>query len=166
MANRGKQLEKRIETVNEHYIYLELAEIQFIPTPMGNIKQPDGSSMAIYKKKSTVDFIGTMTGGRSVAFDAKETELETRYELKQIEPHQIEFLTRTHKLGGAAFFLIEFKAFNELYYVPLPVIKEYWDTAQQHKGKFQSIPYSAFKEIGHLVKQGRGVALDYLAHIN
>lgn len=155
-ANRGKSLEQRIDVVNSHYKYLNIAQIQFVPTPMRNVPNPRGGTMAVYSEKSTVDFIGTLQGGRSVAFDCKQTKLKTRYDLKYIEPHQMEFLEYTHKMGGAAFFLIEFTALNEIYFLPFASVKEFWAAGDK------SIPYSYFKQP---VTQGRGVALDYLIYL-
>lgn len=163
-ANRGKHLEQRINTVNEHYQYLNMAMIQFIQTPMRQTTGPDGNKIWIHGEKSTVDFVGTMAGGRAVAFDAKETKNKTRFELKNIKAHQIEFLEHFQKLGGAAFFIIEFTYHNKIYFAPLDDIKPLWYKAGVSERRNKSIPYDWFwgkREI----KPGRGVALDYLAHI-
>ncbi len=53
------------------------------------------------KKKSTVDYIGLFKGV-PIAFDAKETKIETRFDLSNIKEHQYHFLENWEKNGGIA----------------------------------------------------------------
>ena len=54
------------------------------PEPMRPISQPNkrGQFLACYEKKAQVDFCGTMRGGRSVRFEAKQ-----HYPFPQSVPH-------------------------------------------------------------------------------
>lgn len=160
-ANRGMGLETLIEYANAQYSAKGIATIQKVATPWKVLWKGNQVVSAFPEKKSTVDFIG-VSKGKSIAFDAKETELKTRFPLSNIEQHQIDFLRDWEKNGGIAFLIINFKAHNEIYFLPFAYIDGL--NATGAKG---SIPYASFKEMRNVyqIGQGNGIVLDYLKHI-
>jgi len=94
------------------------------------------TSKGLVAQSSTVDFVGLLDGGMFIAFDAKETSVTTRFDLKNIKGHQLEYLQVVKGLGGLAFFLIHFKKVyaDELFVVPISLIEEHWN------GSKSSIP--------------------------
>ena len=157
-ANRGMGLETLIEHANEQYQAQGLAIIQKIATPWKVIRRGSQIVSAFPEKKSTVDFIGTYRG-RPIAFDAKSTQNKTRIPLSNFEDHQIKFLLQWLRYGGAAFFIVEFAALDEIYYLE---IMDFWEI---YKSGEKSIPVKWMREHGTRLQQGRGVVLDYLEAI-
>jgi len=116
---RGTELEKSVIKANLQYRKDKAAlilkkEVPIIITNRGAIPM-----------QSTVDFDGLVTGGKFIAFDAKETEQLSRFPLKNIKSHQISYLRFVENLGGIAFFLIHFKKINKLFRVPVSLVVEY-----------------------------------------
>lgn len=163
-ANRGKGLENIVNVANEHYYRMGLGLVQFIETPMKQIVS-GGQKVWVHAKRSTVDFFGTMKGGRSVAFDAKQTQSKTRFDLKNIGFHQVQFLEATKELGGAAFFIVEFTSYNKIFFVPLEKIAPLFHAAWDETGA-KSVKYEWFLSECPQVRPGRGVVLDYLTHVD
>lgn len=153
-ANRGKPLQRLINYTNEIYKRKGWALVDEVPTPTKNIK-----GRIVYEKKSTVDYHG-ITHGRALAFDAKSCRETTRFPIKNIHEHQINYLKRFQDQGGISFFIIEFAKKQEFYYVPFDFVYSYWIKAQE--GGKKSIPYEDIHFNCELIKSDRGVALDYL----
>ena len=144
-ANRGKVLEKKVEITNQQNLHQNKALVQKIPTPVNQVSKMDryGQFKAHYETKSTVDYIGVHEG-YAVAFDAKETKVETRFDLSNVKDHQYTFLSSWHANGGISFLIVEFKKLEELYYLPYKLLDKYWQNAL--KGGRKSIPYAEFKD--------------------
>ena len=157
-ANRGMGLETLIEYANAQYAAKGIALIQKVSTPWKVVRRGKQIVSAFPEKKSTVDFTGVYRGV-GIAFDAKETDLKTRFPYSNVEDHQIEFMKKWDINGGYAFFIIEFKAHKETYFLPFSQFMSHgiW------VGK--SIPYKWFKEHGQKIDQGNGMALDYLKFV-
>lgn len=169
-GNRGKSLEMDIETANMFYKMRKIARIDKAATPIKNLGPLHGrfnEFRACYDKASTVDFYGSVKGGKAVYFDAKATEIETRYPIADkalFKPHQIEFLNEQHSLGALCFLVIDFTKLREAYFVPWPVVMEYLEAAAA--GGKKSIPYSDFVERSDLYKISTAQGfLDYLEPI-
>lgn len=162
-ANRGVPFERLIERTNATYKNKGRANIQKIPTPWKVQRNPKTGKIikAFPEKKSTVDFIG-MAHGRGIAFEAKSTRERTRFPLKNIEPHQINFLKMWKDQGGVSFLLVEFEKHQEVYFLPFDDCLEWWN--QMKDGGRKSIPYDWFVFNCDLVKSRNGVLLDYLKH--
>ncbi|PZD95219.1 Holliday junction resolvase RecU [Paenibacillus sambharensis] len=160
-ANRGMGLETLIEYANAQYAAKGIANIQKIATPWKVVRRGKQIVTAFPEKKSTVDFIGVYEG-RAIAFDAKETENKTRFPLANIEQHQVDFMRAWVANGGVAFFLINFKAHQQIFYLPFGYIDGLNAT-----GATGSIPYKDFLRYRNVneVIQGNGIALDYLKHV-
>lgn len=155
-ANRGKAFEQLICLSNHQYKSKGWGLIDQVPTPTKNI-----NGRIVYDKKSTVDFYG-VSHGRAIAFDAKSTRISTRFDLKNVHDHQVEYLKKFQDQGGVAFLLIHFEKRQETYFVPLKFFLKYWDAAK--KGGPKSIPYEDFLVGCPLVRTSRGIALDYLKY--
>jgi recombination protein U len=154
--NRGKSFESQIDYTNRQYRLKGWALVDQVPTPAKNIK-----GRIIYEKKSTVDFIG-IAHGRGLAFDAKSTKQTTRFDLKNIHEHQMDYLIQYQDQGGLAFVLIHFEKKRETFYVPVDFIKPYWEA--WGSGGRASIPYKDLFFGCPLVHSEKGIALHYLRH--
>lgn len=163
-ANRGEWLEEAVEETNKEYVRLGKALVQKIATPVKvlNINQTTGRiTNGFYEKKSTVDYIGVWNG-KPLAFDAKETQVETRFDLSNVKEHQYLFLTSWHCNGGVAFLIIHFTTLEETYYLPYETLDKYWQ--DMLGGGRKSIPYDVVAKPEYRIKQGLGMELiDYLS---
>lgn len=131
----GNQLEKRITRQNILYRKSDKALILKVEVPIIL------TSKGLVAKQSTVDYTGTLNGGKSIAFDAKECKSKTSFPLSNIEGHQLAYLNFQQKLKGIAFFLIHFKTLheNEAFVTPLSLINKYYN-----KDGRKSIPIKDF----------------------
>ena len=149
----GRQFESLIVTANLQYKERGLAWIE-----KQEIEKKLQRGKMIYTKKGAPDFLGSIKGGRAVSFDCKSTA-ENRLPLKMItdKPHQLDKLQTLERLGGLAFYLVEFKAANKYFILPLDQVRAAID--RQRKGGRASIPLSEF-EIE--VTTDRHICLNYL----
>lgn len=165
-ANRGKNLESMIETSNQRYSFQGRALIQKIPTPVKvlDINSRTGKiKNGFYEQKSTVDYIG-LYEGIPIAFDAKETSIETRFDLSNVKQHQYEYLKDWVNNGGIGFLIIYFNSLDEIYYLPFKLLDKYWQGRKQ--GGRKSIPYAEIAQEEFLL-EGQGlVIVDYLSIID
>ena len=121
-------------------------------------KGKNAITLGYFEKKSTVDYMGVVQGV-PVAFDAKETNRKN-LPLSNIHTHQLEFMEKFENQRGAAFFLVSFTLYDEVYFLPYSSLKPYCENAA--KGGRKSIPYNDFKEIAIKVEGGKGVVVHYL----
>lgn len=154
---RGSALEEYINMTHTKYREHGLALVQKIPTPIkpveldpakGNIKK------AYFEERSTVDYIGVIQG-YSICFDAKECNL-TRFPLKNIHHHQMDFMKDFKNQGGFPFYIIHMKQLDQIYLVPYEAIEEAFRI--QEEGGPKSIPianfegyYKVYNKQGYLV---------------
>ena len=164
-AHRGKSLQTLIDTANNQYYYLGHGLIQFIETPMRQ-QRVGRTTKWVFAKKSTVDYVGTLKGGHSIAFEAKQTKLKSRFDFSNIGFHQMEHLKMQEQLGGSAFLIIEFTAHNKIFYVKYKDIAPHYYAAQEDLDAKKSLRYEWFIETCQQIRQGRGVCLDYLKYVN
>ncbi|AGB41457.1 penicillin-binding protein-related factor A, putative recombinase [Halobacteroides halobius DSM 5150] len=165
-ANRGQNLENMIETSNQQYSFQQRALIQKIPTPVKvlNINSRTGKiTNGFYKKKSTVDYIGVYNGV-SIAFDAKETSIKTRFDLSNVKQHQHKYLKQWNDNGGIGFLIIYFNKLDELYYLPFQLLDDYWQGMLQ--GGRKSIPYQEIAQKEFLIGSKGLVLVDYLSIVD
>lgn len=163
-AHRGKGLQNLIDTANRQYWYAGHGLIQFIETPMRQ-KTVGRRKTWVFSKKSTVDYVGTLMGGHSIAFEAKQTKLKTRFDFSNIGFHQMEHLKQQTILGGSAFLLIEFTHHNKIFFVDYRDIAPHFYKAWEDDEAVKSLKYEWFIENCPIVKPGRGVCLDYLKYV-
>lgn len=161
-ANRGQDLEDMIEQTNQQYLRQGQALVQKIATPVKvlSINKRTGKVTGFYEKKSTVDYIG-IHKGIPIAFDAKETKVETRFDLKNVKDHQYLHLASWTANGGIGFLIVWFSSLDEFYYLPFELLDKYWQGKLQ--GGRKSIPYEEIAKDEYEIKQGTGLVLiDYL----
>lgn len=116
-ANRGRWYQRLVTAACRFYDAQELAYIAEIPTPMGIAK---GGEAAFFKGKAITDYFGTLSGGRSVAFDAKGS-LDGPYRAG-IPDNQLRVMERVHALGGLAGVLLGFQVDETIrsWWIPWP----------------------------------------------
>jgi recombination protein U len=162
-ANRGQAFEQLLNFVNVQYEKAGIALIHKRPTPMKALRPQGMHFLATFERKSTVDYDGVYRG-RAIYFEAKSTREESRFDLKQIEPHQIEHLEKAEKNGAVCFFLIEFAKSREVFFVPLSTMRHYLLHARN--GGRKSIPREDFDYYAYAVEKSNRAALDYLVHVD
>ncbi|OLR83701.1 Holliday junction resolvase RecU [Bacillus sp. MB366] len=165
LGNRGMAFEMLINLANEMYQRGGVALINKRPTPVKVLKSKGSRVLnGFYEAKSTVDYDGVYKG-RAVAFEAKSTEKDTRFDLKNIAQHQLDYLEKAEKMGAICFFLIEFSKDKSVFAVPLSVIQSYVRMSHQPKGQ-KSIPRADFDIYGYLVEQTERAPIDYLQYVD
>lgn len=161
---RGSTLEELINFTNERYRQEGIAVIQKIPTPITPVEvdnQKHTITLAYFDAQSTVDYIG-IAQGIGICFDAKETGLKS-LPVQNIHAHQVQFMEDFNSQGGVAFLLIHFSAMGKYFFLPVEVLKQYWQQAQN--GGRKSIPFDAFEGKYEIVTK-RGGLLNYLEAVN
>lgn len=98
----GKAWEFQIERWNADYDARGLARVD---RHHPEAKRVEGQ--LVYVSKGAPDFGGTVGGGRSVVFDAKETAAES-FPTSKIPDHQLAALRRHDAMGAYAFLLVRF----------------------------------------------------------
>jgi recombination protein U len=115
----------------------------------------------IPESKAEPDYGGTVSpGGRAIFYDAKTTQRES-LDFDNLHAHQIGFLERMALRGAIAGFLVEFRRYDEVYFLPIQVLAHWRDNVSR-----KSLPRKFFVE--HLIAatSGQGLVLfDYLASI-
>ncbi len=142
---RGSMLEELITLTNDLYREKGLALVQKVPTPIKPIRIDQTTrtiTQAYFEQKSTVDFIGAVQG-LPVCFDAKETGLKS-FPFSNIHHHQVEFMKDFTKQGGEAFFIVNFKEYDEIYFLPFETLYSHWKESQ--KGGRKSMRYQDFSK--------------------
>jgi recombination protein U len=160
-ANLGEAFEELVKMANDVYARRNIALVQKISTPWNIVRQGKKIIHAFPEGKSTLDFRGTLSGGQSISFDCKETQIEVGLPLANIEEHQIEYIRTALKMGEWSFILVSLRNGYEYFYVPGKVVLEYWETWQRNKGKrgFNTILRQDMQEI----RSSNGIALDYIS---
>ncbi len=162
-GRRGDALEDLILFSNDYYLKNGIARIDKAATPV-KVVEIDGKGLvtkAYFEKKATVDFYG-IAQGVFMTFDAKETNLNN-FPLKNIHPHQVEYMKNIDEQGGLAFLIIHFKQCQRFFLLPFEVLYNY--CLASNNGGRKSIPFDdmiAELEI-HLTAGG---VLHYLEAVN
>lgn len=161
-GNRGMDLETYIEWINSRYENKNIAIIEKIPTPI-QVVRSDGAKIkeAFYAKKSSVDYTGTYQG-KPLWFDAKSTNNETSFPLKNIDDHQVERLILHQNCGAVCFFIIQFSKLNLHFLLPLNTFLPYWNQRQLSVRGKKSIPIDVIRKKAIQIPSTHRVPLDYL----
>ena len=127
----GEIFENQIEGSLRWHIDRGLLKANKTPEPMKPLGKPNtrGQFLACSTKKAQVDFCGTMYGGRSVRFEAKQTDSD-RFEHKRLTDEQMDDLRDHQKLGALCFVLLCF-GFDHFYRVPWQV----WENMKEIYGR-------------------------------
>jgi recombination protein U len=122
----GEYFENLINSSLSWYESVGMALIEKTPEPMRPLGKPNrqGQFLACYTKQGQPDFKGTLTGGRSVVFEAKHTDSD-RITYDRLTKEQVEALIKHHKLGAAVFVLVSF-GLRDFYQIP-------WETFRDMK---------------------------------
>jgi len=161
---RGSAFEEMIDLTNQLYAQHNLAIIQKIPTPITPVAVDNKArtiTSAYFEKKSTVDFIG-VAQGKAICFDAKETR-QLNLPLRNIHPHQIEFMENFRNQQGISFLLVYFTTKDEIFLIPSQDLAKHHANAK--KGGRKSIPYNDFNP-SYIVPNKNGFPVHYLIAIN
>lgn len=165
LGKRGQFLERLIETSNKMYENKGVALINKVPTPWNVMydKRTRRVINAFPERKSTVDFAG-ISQGQSIAFEAKTTNVKTRFPLNNFEQHQVDYLMKHQEQGGASFSIIFFEVHNEHFFLTADDLHDWW--SESKVGGRKSIPYEWFTLNCDMVRSRNGIALDFLEYIN
>lgn len=158
--NRGLSLEDRINETLNNYKNNNLALIYKKPTPIKIINYDNKENLitkACFLSKSTTDYNGIYKG-KYIDFEAKSTKSKTSFPLKNIETHQIEHLKTVNKMGGVAFFIIEFSSINEIY---LLTIEQFLNYIKENNK--ESIPLKYFKKDAYLIEKTLKYPIHFLS---
>lgn len=165
-SNLGMTLEKDLEETNLYYLNNNIAVIYKKPTPIQvvNVNYPARNrakiTEAYYKTPSTTDFNGIYKG-KYIDFDAKETSSKTSMPLRNIHPHQIKHLKSVTEHGGIAFLIVNWRAYNKYFLLPVKILFDFWDNQNKKDGR-KSIPYSVFQDECYEIPFGYIPRIDYL----
>ncbi len=163
-ANRGMALEEDIIQSNEYYLRNNMALIYKRPTPIQIVKvdyeKGPRITEAYFSEKSTTDFNGVYQG-RYIDIEAKSTQSKTSFPLSNITKKQFEHLSNVIKLGGLAFFIVEFAKLQRTFIVEAKQVIVFKNNEER-----KSIPVSCFEEIGREIKRGFSPRLDYLSYVD
>ena len=126
----GEFFERQIEGSLRWHFDRGLLKAEKTPEPMKPIRPAGkpGQFLAHYVKKAQVDFCGTMAGGRSVRFEAKQTNTD-RFERKRLTDEQMDDLRQHQKLGALCFVILCFGA-DHFYRMPWDV----WENMKEIYG--------------------------------
>ena len=122
----GQHFEDMIAASLNWYKSMNVAHIEKTPEPMKPLGKANrfGQFLACFTKQGQPDFKGTITGGRSVVFEAKHTDGD-RITFDRLTEEQVRALDAHHKLGAATFVLVSF-GLQDFYRVP-------WETWRDMK---------------------------------
>ncbi len=129
---RGSQLEDLINHTVSVYREKGLAVIQKVPTPITPVEMSENHSqitLAYFRQKSTVDYIGVVQG-IPVCFDAKECRSDS-WSLRNIHPHQVTFMRDFERQEGVSFIILSFVERGESYYVPFRDLYRFWQRMEE-----------------------------------
>ena len=120
--NLGMYLERIVDVSLEYYKEQGVCLIDKVPTPIKVHRHLRGALYeAFFQKKSTVDYVGVIRGGRGIAFDAKSTTAKRFNWRKAVKDHQRDYLKVFQQLGGLSFILLHFDwigSWDHFYFIP------------------------------------------------
>ena len=157
----GDHFENMITASLRWYEDKGVACIEKTPEPMKPLRAPNrqGQFLACYVKAGQPDFKGTLTGGRSVVFEAKHTDSD-RIEYGRLTDEQVEKLSTHHKLGAAAFVLVSF-GLQDFYRIPWEVWRDMKAIYGRKHIKQPELEPDRVQYIAGVLKLLEGIALDY-----
>ena len=138
----GGEFEKIIADSLLWYELRGMACVEKTPEPMKPLSKPNqrGQFLACYVKAGQPDFKGTITGGRSVVFEAKHTASD-KIDYSRLTDEQVEKLSTHHALGAACFVLVSF-GLQDFYRIPWSVWANMAELfGHKHMKKHECEPY-------------------------
>lgn len=79
----------------------------------------DGKFVCVKTSAETVDFNGTLAGGRAIYFEAKSTVNRVRFPFSMLRDEQIDFMRRHAELGGLTFVYVASLELGRDYVLPV-----------------------------------------------
>ena len=164
-ANRsrlsGQYFEGMITASLNWYRDMGVAYIEKTPEPMKPLRAPNrqGQFLACFTKQGQPDFKGTLTGGRSVVFEAKHTD-DDKIEYGRLTHEQIEALSQHHKLGAAAFVLVSIKLEN-FYRIPWTTWRDMKQIYGRKHIKQAELEPFRLQYISGVIKMLEGIEISY-----
>lgn len=157
----GAYFENMIEASLRWYEEKGVAAVIKTPEPMKPLGKPNqrGQFLACFTKAAQPDFKGTITGGRSVVFEAKHTEND-RIEYGRLTDEQVDQLERHYKLGAAAFVLVSF-GLKDFYRIPWPVWRNMKEIYGRKYLKPAELEQYRVQYIAGVIKLLEGIELKY-----
>ena len=157
----GELFENMIAASLKWYEDKGVACVEKTPEPMKPLRPPNrqGQFLACYTKAGQPDFKGTLTGGRSVVFEAKHTDGD-RIEYGRLTDEQIEKLSKHHELGAAAFILVSF-GLQDFYRIPWEVWRDMKAIYKRKHIKQPELESYRVQYIAGVLKLLEGVELEY-----
>lgn len=168
-AKRGMKLEEMINQANQWYLLHDKAVIHKKPTPIQvvSVDYPKRSRAVIteayYRTASTTDYNG-IYNGHYLDFEAKQTNLKTKFPLHNIHQHQIDHMTNCANHGGICFILFLFKERDEAYVYPIRALLEDWTAFLAND--ITAIPLKRIQSKGVQANMGYQPRIDYLAAVD
>lgn len=143
------------------YRDMGVAYIEKTPEPMKPLRAPNrqGQFLACFTKQGQPDFKGTLTGGRSVVFEAKHTD-DDKIEYGRLTHEQIEALSQHHKLGAAAFVLVSIKLEN-FYRIPWTTWRDMKQIYGRKHIKQAELEPFRLQYISGVIKMLEGIEISY-----
>lgn len=120
LANRGMDLESKLNKVIKQYIDKGVATIYKIPTEFTVIRNGTKIVSAFPKQKAIVDYLGGYRG-RAIAIEAKRTTNKTSFPFSNIADHQWDFFKKWHGLG---YYVIWFKTLSRVFLVDSRIMQD------------------------------------------
>lgn len=159
-ANRGMELEHLINQSNEYYQLKHICLVKKRPVPINVLKvdYTKGAriTQAFFEEKSTTDYNG-LYKSKYLDFEAKSTQNSTAFPLNNITKHQIEHLKEVILQNGIAFFIIQFKAHEKIFFVEAKDVIDFIS-----KNNRKSIPYDFFVKNCEEIELTYNPYLDYI----
>lgn len=157
----GEHFEQMIEASLIWYEQKGVACVEKTPEPMKPLRPPNrqGQFLACYVKAAQPDFKGTITGGRSVVFEAKHTDGD-RIEYGRLSDEQVEKLSTHYKLGAAAFVLVSF-GLQEFYRIPWEIFRDMKEIYGRKYIKQSELEQYRVEYIAGVLKLLDGIELRY-----
>ncbi len=125
-SNMGMGFESDISKCCDFYRSQGIADIYKRPTPIRVVKmsktKPGMIEEAYFEAKSTTDYVGIYKG-KYIDFECKET-IHDSIPYHMIREQQYDHLSFITQLGGVGFFLVSFKAHQEVYLMRADIILE------------------------------------------
>jgi len=110
----GKGLEAVLDVLHSRYEAQGRAVLLHTGTRSRAVKR--GGTLRFVAGPSLPDYVGAVSGGQVVAFDAKSSA-QASWHLEAQQVHQYHILQRLSKLGSLCFFLVECRRSNLVYLV-------------------------------------------------
>jgi recombination protein U len=162
-------LEEDLNESNEYYRKIKMAVIHKKPTPVQivQVDYPNRSAAVIkeayFKLASTTDYNGVYKG-KYIDFEAKETQNETSFPLKNFHQHQIDHMRDCLAQGGICFVILRFTRFDQVYLLEAKHLLTFWD--RMTNGGRKSITKEEIEQFGHYIPLGFQPRIDYISIID